>query len=161
ALTATASAEQSLRTSDASSLLNAELLAELGWKQITLVRLGGSNGELLGLLLLADASTIDQPQLLSVTRLISASLENSRLFTQITQASKQWAEIFDALSDFIVLHDDQQRVMRVNRAFADFIGVRPPELIGIHMRELLARGGNVGMQPCPFCVQGTDRDDFH
>src|SRR6185312_11251516 len=66
----------------------------------------------------------------------------------------------DSLADFVVLHDEQHRVMRVNRSLADFIGSRPPELIGVHMRDLLSNGGNTGKQPCPFCRPSTQGDEF-
>jgi two-component system NtrC family sensor kinase len=50
--------------------------------------------------------------------------------------------------------------MRVNRTLAEFIGARPAELIGIHMRDLLAKGDSMGMQPCPFCLPDIDKDEF-
>ena len=33
------------------------------------------------------------------------ALENARLFTRIEQANRHWMEIFDAITDFIVVHD--------------------------------------------------------
>lgn len=154
------SSDEDIQSQQAGSIFGADVLSEYQWQHITLARIPGSNGELLGLLCLADARDIDHTLLRSVVRLISAALENARLFSQITQASRQWAEIFDSLADFVVLHDEQHRVMRVNRSLADFIGSRPPELIGIHMRDLLSKGGNAGMQPCPFCRPSTHGDEF-
>src|SRR5437899_1671775 len=134
------------------------------WNSATIARLTGTDGELLGLLCLADPEPEiagdDLRLLQAFVRHASMSLENSRLFSRITQASKQWAEIFDSLTDFVVVHDDEHRVMRVNRTLAEFIGARPAELIGIHMRDLLAKGGSMGMQPCPFCLPDMDRDEF-
>ncbi|MCU1284359.1 MAG: signal transduction histidine kinase, nitrogen specific, NtrB [Acidobacteriales bacterium] len=141
-----------------------ELHSDLKWEKVTVARLTGTDGELLGLICLADAEppiTVDDLRLLQAfVRHASMSLENSRLFSRITQASKQWAEIFDSLTDFIVVHDDEHRVMRVNRTLAEFIGARPAELIGIHMRDLLAKGDSVGMQPCPFCLPDMKQDEF-
>jgi two-component system NtrC family sensor kinase len=33
-------------------------------------------------------------------------------------------------------------------------------LIGLHMRDLLAKGNNAGLQPCPFCREGVGEDEF-
>ena len=156
-------AEEQVHTLDASALPAAQKFEEFPWRRLTFVSLTGSNGERIGLLCLADAALDSQESLQrlhAAARLASMALENSRLFTQITQASKQWAEIFDSLSDFIVLHDENHRVMRANRALADFIGSRPPELIGLHMRDLLAKGNSAGLQPCPFCCKGSGEDEF-
>src|SRR5262249_57857791 len=91
---------------------------------------------------LADLDREMQPDDLNLLQALivhaSVALENSRLFTRITQSSRQWAEIFDSISDFIVVHDEQYQVLRVNRSLAEFIGVRPAELIGLSMRALVS-----------------------
>ncbi len=53
----------------------------------------------------------------------SIALENACLFTRMQQANRHWLEIFDAISDFIVVHDEQHNVLRVNRSLADFVGI--------------------------------------
>ena len=63
----------------------------------------------------------------------AVALENARLFTRMDQANRHWIEIFDAISDFIVAHDEAGNVLRVNRSLADFIGVAPQALIGVNM----------------------------
>jgi two-component system NtrC family sensor kinase len=89
------------------------------------------------------------------------ALENARLFTRITQSSRQWAEIFDSISDYIVVHDEQCRILRVNRSLAEFIGVRPAELIGLGMRALLSIATDSdSIQPCPFCRGERDSDEY-
>ncbi len=144
----------------ASDVLGPDLMQGLQWSKCAIARIDDSNGQPLAMVCLADPVEVDQALSAAFLRLVSTALENCRLFSQITQASKQWAEIFDSLSDFVVLHDEQHRVMRVNRALADFIGSRPPELIGIHMRDLLSKGKNSGLQPCPFCSQSAQGDEF-
>jgi two-component system, NtrC family, sensor kinase len=151
--------EVTTRTLDASVL--GELQQRLHWSDLTIARLVGGSGELLGLLCLADCgrtlSRDDEQMVLALTGHASVALENSRLFSKIAQSNKQWSEIFDALSDYIVVHDDNHRVMRMNQPLAEFIGARPAEMIGIHMRDLLSRNQGAGMQPCPFCMpEATD-----
>ncbi|HUQ49671.1 MAG TPA: PAS domain S-box protein [Terriglobales bacterium] len=140
------------------------LQQKLQWHELTLARISGSGGELLGVLCLADCkrsvSQDDEQMLKALTGHASIALENSKLFSKIAQSNKQWSEIFDSLSDYIVVHDDDHRIMRVNLPLAEFLGARPAEMIGIHMRDLLAKGSPAGLQPCPFCLPTTGQDEF-
>jgi PAS domain S-box-containing protein len=143
--------------------LGPELMAACGWQNLTLVRLEGTEADLLGILALADISRELMPNDLNLLQALivhaSVALENSRLFTRITQSSRQWAEIFDSISDFIVVHDEQFEVLRVNRSLAEFIGVRPAELIGLSMRALVSIASD-SPQPCPFCRGENESDEY-
>src|SRR5581483_7870495 len=139
-------------------------LAEaLGWMDVTLARLTGADHELIGMLCLVDRgkspTATDRNLLQALGGHASVAMENARLFSRIAQSNKQWAEIFDAITDYIVVHDEGHKVLRVNRSLADFIGVRPNELIGVGMRALIAMAIEPGAQPCPFCRAGQDEDD--
>jgi two-component system NtrC family sensor kinase len=144
-------------------MLDPEVVTALGWKNVTLVRLEGTEGDLLALLALANFQhELQQDDLNLLQALIvhaSVALENSRLFTRITQSSRQWAEIFDSISDFIVVHDEQYQVMRVNRSLAECIGVRPAELIGLQMCALTAIISG-SPHPCPFCHEQAESDEY-
>jgi len=143
--------------------LGKEVTDALGWENLTLVRLEGTEGDLVGILVLADISKELTPNDLNLLQALighaSVALENSRLFTRITQSSRQWAEIFDSITDFIVVHDEQYRVLRVNRSLAEFIGVRPAELIGLDMRALISLSPDT-VQPCPFCRSENGTDEY-
>jgi two-component system NtrC family sensor kinase len=143
--------------------LGADLVAACGWQNLTLVRLEGTENDLLGILALADITRELMPNDLNLLQALivhaSVALENSRLFTRITQSSRQWAEIFDSISDFIVVHDEQFEVLRVNRSLAEFIGVRPAELIGLSMRALVSIASD-SPQPCPFCRAENESDEY-
>ncbi len=143
--------------------LGREVAAAMGWQNVTLVRLEGSEPELLGILALANTSRELLPNDLNLLQALvvhgSVALENSRLFTRITQSSRQWAEIFDSISDFIVVHDERHEVLKVNRSLADFIGVRPAELIGLNMRALVPITTD-SSHPCPFCRDKADADEY-
>ncbi len=139
----------------AGDLLGAELASEVGWDEIVVARLGGSSGELLGVLCLADRGKpldrSDRQLLQAIVGQASVSLENARFFTRMEQANRHWIEIFDAISDFIVAHDSAGNVLRVNRSLAEFIGVQPQQLIGLNMGALLATGAGPPSRSCPFC----------
>jgi len=134
------------------------------WADCTLVRLSSASSELLGVLCLADREdplTPEDKQLLcAVANHASVALENARLFTRMDQANRHWMEIFDAITDFIVVHDYAGNVMRVNRSLAAFIGVPPQDLIGVNMSALLAIGEEVPLRVCPFCRSSGDSDEY-
>ena len=149
----------------ASDLLGAELASDLGWDDCFLVPLPGSNGELAGVLCLSGRShplaAEDRDLLEAIAGHAAMALENARLFTRIDQANRHWLEIFDAITDLIVVHDETDKVLRVNRSLAAMIGVAPSELIGVNMRALLALTSESTLYSCPFCrSMGEDADEF-
>ncbi len=147
----------------AAEFLGTELANDLGWCDLALARLTGSGGEVIGWLCLADCGrelgTLDRSLLQALAGHAAVALENARLFAQMEQANRHWVEIFDAITDFIVVHDETYRVLRVNRSLADFMGVKPAQLIGVSMRALGAMAGDNGTHQCPFCRAGTEGVD--
>jgi len=147
----------------ATELLGPELATEIEASDLTLVRLVATSEELLGVLCLEGRVQPipegDDQLLKAVAGHAAVALENARLFTRMDQANRHWIEIFDAISDFIVAHDEAGNVLRVNRSLADFIGVSPQELIGINMCALLAMGNAPPLRSCPFCRNMGDGDD--
>jgi two-component system NtrC family sensor kinase len=147
----------------AADLFDPALASALGGNDCTLARLLGTSGELVGVLCLAGRGktlTREDEQLLqAIAGHASVALENARLFTRMDQANRHWVEIFDAISDFIVAHDQADNVLRVNRSLAEFIGVEPQELIGLNMCALLAMGSDAPLRSCPFCGTTNDAAD--
>jgi len=80
----------------------------------------------------------DQQLLQAIAGHASVALENARLFTRMEQANRHWIEIFDAIGELIVAHDESDNVRAVNRSLRILIGVQPKELIGVNMSALLA-----------------------
>jgi len=148
----------------AADMLGTALASTLGWADCTLVRLAGSSGELVGLLCLADRgappSSEDRLLLRAIAGHASIALENACLFTRMQQANRHWLEIFDAISDFIVVHDEQHNILRVNRSLADFVGLAPDQLIGVNMRALEALSAGGSPHSCPFCRSGEGLDEY-
>jgi PAS domain S-box-containing protein len=149
-------------TGDAEELLPT-VGGALGWKDTAVARLISSDGELMGVLCIANTGgALDEEArklLQAVVAQGDVAFENSRLFTRMAQANKHWMEIFDAITDFIVVHDAQNRVLRVNRSLADFIGLRPNDLIGVSMRALVSIASDITDGPCPFCRVGVGAAD--
>jgi len=147
----------------AEKMLGSQVSSALGWKNVSIARLRSGDGELIGVLCLVDLkeelNEADRNLLHALAAHASVALENARLFTRMDQANRHWVEIFDSITDFIVVHDETNRVLRVNRTLADFIGVRPSELIGVSMRAMVAMASDNSAQPCPFCRVGLDGAD--
>ncbi len=143
--------------------LGESITGPIGWQNLTLVRLEGAEGDLLGLLCLGDTNRDLLPHDLNLLQALighaSVALENARLFSRISQSGRQWAEIFDSISDYIVVHDDQCRVLRANRSLAELIGVTPAELVGLSMRSLITIASDAA-QPCPFCRSAKNSEEF-
>jgi two-component system NtrC family sensor kinase len=148
----------------AKDLLGKALAADLGWNDCTLVRLAGASGEIIGVLCLADRAAAPTPEdhqlLRAVAGHASVALENACLFTRMEQANRHWMEVFDAISDFIVVHDQQHKILRVNRSLADFVGIAPEQLIGVHMRALQSLSAGSPVHSCPFCRSGDGFDEY-
>ena len=160
---------ESIVAGSATELLGADLASVLGWNDLVVVRLPGPNGDLAGLLCLsgrdrplaAPLAAEDRDLLEGIAGHAAMVLENARLFTRIEQSNRHWLEIFDAITDFIVVHDESDKVLRVNRSLAAMIGVAPGELIGVNMRALLALTSESALYSCPFCrAMGENTDEF-
>ena len=143
-----------LRSGSAPTLFGRELAEALGWREVVLAKLTGSEGELLGVLCLVDLRGLSETERQLLDALVghaSVALENVRLFSRIEQSRKQWVEDFDAISDLIVVHDADNRVLRLNRALADLLKLRPAEAVGRDMGKLDLLGSGIQAGRCPFC----------
>jgi PAS domain S-box-containing protein len=160
---ALAAHEGMIVSSSATELFGAGLASDLGGGNATLARLLGASGELVGVLCLGNREPLqadeDNQVLQAIAGHAAVALENARLFTRMDQANRHWVEIFDAISDFIVAHDQAGNVLRVNRSLAEFIGVEPNALIGVNMSALLAMGDAPPLRSCPFCRSTSEGDD--
>jgi PAS domain S-box-containing protein len=132
-----------------------QLSEQLGWRNARLVPLARSEGELLGILVLADLeqhlSSNEEQLLAALAAHASVSLENVRLISRIEQSRKQWVEDVDAISDFILVHDAAGRVLRLNRALSDLLRAQPAQAIGRNVSELGILGAPSRPGQCPFC----------
>jgi two-component system NtrC family sensor kinase len=156
-----------LRGVPARKALGEELTEALGWNELVVAPLTGSEGELLGVLCLVDLgrelSESERQLLEALVGHASVALENVRLFSRIEQSRKQWVEDFDAISDLIVVHDAENRVLRLNRALADLLGDAPSKAVGRDMGKLEILASPFQPGRCPFCrnPKATIEDFIH
>jgi PAS domain S-box-containing protein len=149
----------------AEDALGRDLAKSLAWSSILPVKLTGSDASVLGILALVDLSaelSAQEMQLLeALASHASVSLENARLFSRIEQSRRQWVEDFDAITDYIVVHDTENRVLRLNRALADLLKLRLVNAAGRPLDSLEILGMRALPGRCPFCRDPeSPREEF-
>jgi PAS domain S-box-containing protein len=77
----------------------------------------------------------------SVARAIRYAIERKHAEEELVRSREEWIETFNVIPDHIAILDEKHRIVRVNRAMADKIGVAPEEVVG---------------KPCHLCVHGSD-----
>jgi PAS domain S-box-containing protein len=156
-----------VRCGPARHLLGNELADALCWRTACLVPLTDSAGALLGALCLGDlpreTSATEEQILEALASHASVALENADLFHRVEQSRKQWVEDFDAISDFIVVHDSTNHVLRLNRSLADKLKIPVTKAIGRGIADLQILGAVAQAGDCPFCrgSQSAQHENIH
>jgi PAS domain S-box-containing protein len=155
--------------------INLQVVTKYNVRQFLAVPLLGASGQLLGMFGVLDKldgaaiarEDIRRARALSnqaaIALEVARNLHSSEQHRQrAEQSNRHWMEIFDAIPDFIVVHDPTGKVLRVNRSLASMIGVDPGELIGLNISALLSAGSEVAHYSCPFCraLPEGDKDEF-
>jgi len=91
----------------------------------------------------------------ATARQLGIAIENLRLIDQILYSQRQWVNTFDSIRDFILVHDENYRIIRVNRAFAARLNAAPPDVAGRSVSDLLPYTTTEPM-PCPYCERDRD-----
>ncbi len=139
---------------------------DLEQRQLVAVPLLAKDGSVLGMLALMDRrgdGNLSQGDIRRAQQLathVASAMEKFRLFSRLQQANRHWVEVFDAITDFIVVHDQNSKVQRINRSLADFIGVAPPALIGVEMSALFGAPDAALARSCPFCRTDESSDEY-
>jgi PAS domain S-box-containing protein len=114
-----------------------------------------SDYELMGCLCLRrperEISAEDERLLTALSSYAALVMEKVRRFSQLERSKKQWVEDIDAISDYIVVHDQAWNIVRTNRSLASHIGIPPVALVGEAMRSLRHIAETGSALPCPFC----------
>jgi PAS domain S-box-containing protein len=114
-----------------------------------------SDGELMGTLCLirkeAEFTEAQEKLLTALASHAALSMEKVRRFSQLERSKKQWVEDIDAISDYIVVHDQSWKIVRTNRTLATQLGRPPAALVGEPMSNLRHIAETGSALPCPFC----------
>jgi PAS domain S-box-containing protein len=74
--------------------------------------------------------------------------ESKQAQERIERAAEEWRTTFDSITDFISIHDKNNRLVRMNKALADAFKATPKELIGKVCHEIM-HGTNEPPANCP------------
>jgi PAS domain S-box-containing protein len=67
---------------------------------------------------------------------------------ELARKNQEWARIFDAISDLIMILDDQFRILQVNKAMTNALGMTEQEMLGRYCYEFI-HGQDRPPQFCP------------
>jgi PAS domain S-box-containing protein len=90
-----------------------------------------------------------------LVRSIRYAIERKQAEQESLRAKQEWERTFDSVPDLIAILDDQYRIVRVNRAMAQRLGVHPRECIGQHCYHLV-HGAVAPPDFCPHAATSTD-----
>ncbi len=114
-----------------------------------------SDHELMGTLCLvrdsANFSASEERLLDALGSYAALVMEKVRRFSQLERSKKQWVEDIDAISDYIIVHDQAWKIVRTNRSLATHLGIPPVALVGEPVNSLRHIAETGSALPCPFC----------
>lgn len=133
-----------------------KVTSDTAGKELVIVPVRASSGELLGAVcaygVKPNLAQEEEKLLLALASHAALSLENFRRFSQLERSKQQWVQDIDAITDFIVVHDRDWKIVRTNRSLADHLGMPPVALVGEAVSSLRHLGQGDGTLPCPFCL---------
>lgn len=124
-----------------------------------------SNGEALGAICVYGAAPAvfkrETKLLRALANHAALSLEASLRFSQLERSKRQWVQDIDAISDYIVVHDRNWKIVRTNRSLADYLSRSPVELVGEPVSSLRRLALGDAELPCPFCLNAGLNKEEH
>jgi two-component system NtrC family sensor kinase len=101
--------------------------------------------------------------LVNIANLLGMTLQNVKLFEQVSAVQRQWEYTFDSIGDPILVHDCAGRILRSNQRLSHLLGREGGALVGRSVMELLPVQ-NAAYKICPYCEgicgEGDDPDPW-
>jgi PAS domain S-box-containing protein len=82
--------------------------------------------------------------------------ERELLFKQIARSKQEWQATFDSITDLIHIRDKEQKIIKANRAFAQYFGLDPKGVINKRCEDLPCEGN---VFPISCYVKKPSKDD--
>jgi two-component system NtrC family sensor kinase len=140
-----------LRPEAAAAASEAQTLYALGFRGVLQLSVRG-HGNASGVLYLAlrrhrRFSNLEMKAVASMSSQLGAALENLQMVRRVVESQRQWASTFDSIDEMILVHDAEQRVLRINRALVEHLGGGKKWPAGRLLSEVLPGQP----QQCPYC----------
>lgn len=135
-------------------LLGNAVAVETGWREVMLARLATADGDMLGVLCIADpaSSPLFMPAVRALATQGELALEGLQAHRMLFNAHREWEALADSVRDLVVVHDERRNILRVNAATAELLGTKPHELTGVSMQVLSSMAGDALRIDCRFCA---------
>ena len=82
--------------------------------------------------------------------------ERKRAEEEVRTTAAQWQATFDAVQDMVLLLDNDSRILRANRAAAEFMGLPLDKVVGRHCHNVV-HGMSTPPAECPFAKMRQSR----
>lgn len=80
--------------------------------------------------------------------------EKNELISKLTMSRKEWQSTFDSIGDPVSIQDKNFNIIRVNRSFAEFFGIKPEEAIGKKCHQFFYESDTtVSDSPCSITMR--------
>jgi len=90
----------------------------------------------------------DKGKQLYIASTVMDITERKQAEERIKRAAEEWRTTFDSITDLVSIHDKDFRLVRVNKAFADVLNMKPEELLGKTCYQVV-HGTNEPVPSCP------------
>jgi PAS domain S-box-containing protein len=88
---------------------------------------------------------------------VGVAVGASSLLEAVTSAKQVWEGTFDAMTEGVVMHDAEFRIVRANRAFARLVRTKPAKLVGGDLLELFSDENRTALAAARDRVAATRR----
>ncbi len=92
----------------------------------------------------------DKDFLQAAANQLGLAAENRGLLLQLLRSRNEWASTFNSIPDYILVHDNEYRILRANRALLDRLELSGTEVIQ-QLCESVLPGAGTRWQSCPYC----------
>jgi len=138
------------------------LLRQLGFHHLMVVPVIGKNAPI-GVLVLGQGgarsySEDEKNFLKSAASQLGLAAENNQLVRQLVHSQSEWASAFNSISDYVLVHDSQYRVLRANRALLTRLQL-PYTRVVLQPCEAVLPGGGITWKECPYCAETAPAND--
>jgi PAS domain S-box-containing protein len=152
-----------LRESEVCTLLAHEVQPELrgllkaeGIHHLVLVPVEGKNSSLgtlvMGMPHFRAHTAAEKNFLRAAANQLGLATENRKLVRQVVQSQTEWVSTFDSIPDYILVHDQNYRILRANRSLLGKLGLSHDQISGRSCESVLPRAG-AAWKGCPYCSQ--------
>src|SRR4051812_1299628 len=128
-----------------------------GFDHVMVIPVEGKNGVVGTIALAGERHRSYRPEetqfLTAIANQLGIAFENLTLFEHIARSQRQWLRTFDAIEDAVLVHDERQRIIKLNRPLLKRLRKEYREVVG-ETCEAVFPGGGAAWKECPYCGHG-------